>query len=128
MKHQAVRQPKGSASPCLFCGANFSFLFSVDEIVCTLGEGAFGKVVECIDHSKYENIPYTSEEEAEGPGDRVLHSSRIGPSYTTSTLPPSSARTVRPCLYLASYESESPENQVEKDRWKALRSNVLAKT
>ena len=24
-------------------------------------------------------------------------------------------------LYLASYESESPENQVEKDRWKALR-------
>ncbi|XP_006810496.1 ras-GEF domain-containing family member 1C-like isoform X1 [Neolamprologus brichardi] len=31
-------------------------------------------------------------------------------------------------LYLASYESESPENQVEKDRWKALRSNVLAKT
>ncbi|CAG01200.1 unnamed protein product, partial [Tetraodon nigroviridis] len=24
--------------------------FSVDEIVCTLGEGAFGKVVECIDH------------------------------------------------------------------------------
>ncbi|CAL8271930.1 unnamed protein product [Boreogadus saida] len=31
-------------------------------------------------------------------------------------------------LYLASYESESPENQVEKDRWKALRSNVLGKT
>uniref|UniRef100_A0A8C6UYH6 RasGEF domain family member 1C n=1 Tax=Neogobius melanostomus TaxID=47308 RepID=A0A8C6UYH6_9GOBI len=31
-------------------------------------------------------------------------------------------------LYLASYESESPENQVEKDRWKALRANVLAKT
>lgn len=26
-------------------------LFPVDEIVCTLGEGAFGKVVECIDHS-----------------------------------------------------------------------------
>lgn len=26
-----------------------------------------------------------------------------------------------PGLYLASYESESPENQVEKDRWKALR-------
>lgn len=24
----------------------------VDEIVCTLGEGAFGKVVECIDHEK----------------------------------------------------------------------------
>ena len=60
MKHQAVQQPKGSASPFLFCGANFSFLFSVDEIVCTLGEGAFGKVVECIDHSKYENIPYSS--------------------------------------------------------------------
>ncbi|XP_061644619.1 ras-GEF domain-containing family member 1C-like [Phyllopteryx taeniolatus] len=31
-------------------------------------------------------------------------------------------------LYLASYESESPENQIEKDRWKALRSNVLGKT
>ncbi|CDQ95644.1 unnamed protein product, partial [Oncorhynchus mykiss] len=31
-------------------------------------------------------------------------------------------------LYLASYESESPENQVEKDRWKALRSNILVKT
>ncbi|KAG7230251.1 hypothetical protein INR49_024355 [Caranx melampygus] len=31
-------------------------------------------------------------------------------------------------LYLASYESESPENQGEKDRWKALRSNVLGKT
>ncbi|KAM9511958.1 ras-GEF domain-containing family member 1C-like [Salvelinus alpinus] len=31
-------------------------------------------------------------------------------------------------LYLASYESESPENQVEKDRWKALRSNILGKT
>lgn len=26
-----------------------------------------------------------------------------------------------PGLYLASYESESPENQGEKDRWKALR-------
>lgn len=24
-------------------------------------------------------------------------------------------------LYLASYESESPENQTEKDRWKSLR-------
>lgn len=55
-----MQQPKVSASPFLFCGANFSFLFSVDEIVCTLGEGAFGKVVECIDHSKYENIPYSS--------------------------------------------------------------------
>uniref|UniRef100_A0A673B100 dual-specificity kinase n=1 Tax=Sphaeramia orbicularis TaxID=375764 RepID=A0A673B100_9TELE len=33
------------------CVCNFSSLFSVDEIVCTLGEGAFGKVVECIDHS-----------------------------------------------------------------------------
>ncbi|XP_012697559.2 ras-GEF domain-containing family member 1C [Clupea harengus] len=31
-------------------------------------------------------------------------------------------------LYLASYESESPENQVEKDRWKALRSSILGKT
>lgn len=81
-----------------------------------------------------------------------VHLRRIGPSYTTSTLLPSSARTVRetflhmskylfvivcyplhlfptisfsqssPGLYLASYESESPENQVEKDRWKALRS------
>ncbi|XP_067103738.1 LOW QUALITY PROTEIN: ras-GEF domain-containing family member 1C-like [Osmerus mordax] len=30
-------------------------------------------------------------------------------------------------LYLASYESESPENQVEKDRWKSLRSNILGK-
>lgn len=26
-----------------------------------------------------------------------------------------------PGLYLASYESESPENQTEKDRWKSLR-------
>ncbi|XP_063045422.1 ras-GEF domain-containing family member 1C-like [Engraulis encrasicolus] len=31
-------------------------------------------------------------------------------------------------LYLASYESESPENQVEKDRWKSLRSSILGKT
>lgn len=40
---------------CWFChcfGSNFNSLFSVDEIVCTLGEGAFGKVVECIDHNK----------------------------------------------------------------------------
>lgn len=32
--------------------ANLLILFSVDEIVYTLGEGAFGKVVECIDHAK----------------------------------------------------------------------------
>uniref|UniRef100_A0A8V0YYK7 RasGEF domain family member 1C n=1 Tax=Gallus gallus TaxID=9031 RepID=A0A8V0YYK7_CHICK len=31
-------------------------------------------------------------------------------------------------LYLASYESESPENQTEKDRWKSLRSTILGKT
>ncbi|XP_069931915.1 ras-GEF domain-containing family member 1C isoform X1 [Oryctolagus cuniculus] len=31
-------------------------------------------------------------------------------------------------LYLASYESESPENQTEKDRWKSLRSSILGKT
>ncbi|XP_012588725.1 PREDICTED: ras-GEF domain-containing family member 1C [Condylura cristata] len=31
-------------------------------------------------------------------------------------------------LYLASYESESPENQTEKERWKALRSSILGKT
>ncbi|XP_072368385.1 ras-GEF domain-containing family member 1B-like isoform X2 [Scyliorhinus torazame] len=31
-------------------------------------------------------------------------------------------------LYLASYESESPENQLEKDRWKTLRSTLLGKT
>ncbi|KAK1161047.1 ras-GEF domain-containing family member 1C-like isoform X1 [Acipenser oxyrinchus oxyrinchus] len=31
-------------------------------------------------------------------------------------------------LYLASYESESPENQIEKDRWKSLRSTILGKT
>uniref|UniRef100_A0A8C9VUB7 RasGEF domain family member 1C n=1 Tax=Scleropages formosus TaxID=113540 RepID=A0A8C9VUB7_SCLFO len=31
-------------------------------------------------------------------------------------------------LYLASYESESPENQIEKDRWKTLRSTILGKT
>ncbi|KAM3613324.1 uncharacterized protein V6R79_024221 [Siganus canaliculatus] len=31
--------------------SNLMSLFPVDEIVCTLGEGAFGKVVECIDHS-----------------------------------------------------------------------------
>ncbi|XP_074068324.1 ras-GEF domain-containing family member 1C isoform X5 [Macrotis lagotis] len=31
-------------------------------------------------------------------------------------------------LYLASYESESPENQVEKERWKSLRSTILGKT
>lgn len=52
MLDQAVNQPKDSASPCQCCVSNFSSLFSVDEIVCTLGEGAFGKVVECIDHSK----------------------------------------------------------------------------
>uniref|UniRef100_G1L1X1 RasGEF domain family member 1C n=2 Tax=Ailuropoda melanoleuca TaxID=9646 RepID=G1L1X1_AILME len=31
-------------------------------------------------------------------------------------------------LYLASYESESPENQTEKERWKSLRSSILGKT
>ncbi|XP_073211538.1 ras-GEF domain-containing family member 1C isoform X8 [Lepidochelys kempii] len=31
-------------------------------------------------------------------------------------------------LYLASYESESPENQIEKERWKSLRSTILGKT
>ncbi|KFO33412.1 Ras-GEF domain-containing family member 1C [Fukomys damarensis] len=31
-------------------------------------------------------------------------------------------------LYLASYESESPENQTEKERWKSLRSSTLGKT
>uniref|UniRef100_A0A8C3EP86 RasGEF domain family member 1B n=1 Tax=Corvus moneduloides TaxID=1196302 RepID=A0A8C3EP86_CORMO len=30
-------------------------------------------------------------------------------------------------LYLASYESESPENHVEKDRWKTLRSALLGR-
>uniref|UniRef100_A0A8C2TCD0 RasGEF domain family member 1B n=1 Tax=Coturnix japonica TaxID=93934 RepID=A0A8C2TCD0_COTJA len=30
-------------------------------------------------------------------------------------------------LYLASYESESPENHVEKDRWKTLRSTLLGR-
>lgn len=46
-----MNQPKDSVSLCQCCVSNFNFLFSVDEIVCTLGEGAFGKVVECIDHS-----------------------------------------------------------------------------
>lgn len=32
------------------CSSNFTSVFPVDEILCTLGEGAFGKVVECIDH------------------------------------------------------------------------------
>ncbi|EDL33730.1 ras-GEF domain-containing family member 1C isoform 1 [Mus musculus] len=31
-------------------------------------------------------------------------------------------------LYLASYESESPESQTEKERWKSLRSSILGKT
>lgn len=31
-------------------------------------------------------------------------------------------------LYLASYESESPENHTEKERWKTLRSSILGKT
>lgn len=31
-------------------------------------------------------------------------------------------------LYLASYESESPENPLEKERWKSLRSSILGKT
>uniref|UniRef100_A0A8D3CPY7 RasGEF domain family member 1B n=1 Tax=Scophthalmus maximus TaxID=52904 RepID=A0A8D3CPY7_SCOMX len=30
-------------------------------------------------------------------------------------------------LYLASYESEGPENHMEKDRWKSLRSNLLSR-
>ncbi|XP_010084044.1 PREDICTED: LOW QUALITY PROTEIN: ras-GEF domain-containing family member 1B-like, partial [Pterocles gutturalis] len=30
-------------------------------------------------------------------------------------------------LYLASYESESPENHIEKDRWKTLRSTLLGR-
>ncbi|XP_021116631.1 ras-GEF domain-containing family member 1B isoform X1 [Heterocephalus glaber] len=30
-------------------------------------------------------------------------------------------------LYLASYESEGPENHVEKDRWKSLRSSLLGR-
>uniref|UniRef100_A0A673H0V3 Ras-GEF domain-containing family member 1B-A n=1 Tax=Sinocyclocheilus rhinocerous TaxID=307959 RepID=A0A673H0V3_9TELE len=31
-------------------------------------------------------------------------------------------------LYLASYESEGPENNMEKDRWKSLRSSLLNRT
>lgn len=31
---------------------NFTSLFPVDEIMSTLGEGAFGKVAECIDHNR----------------------------------------------------------------------------
>ncbi|KAM8765369.1 ras-GEF domain-containing family member 1C isoform 1-T1 [Rhynchonycteris naso] len=31
-------------------------------------------------------------------------------------------------LYLASYESENPENHTEKERWKSLRSSILGKT
>ncbi|XP_025145622.2 ras-GEF domain-containing family member 1B isoform X4 [Bubalus bubalis] len=30
-------------------------------------------------------------------------------------------------LYLASYESEGPENHIEKDRWKSLRSSLLGR-
>ncbi|KAL0979901.1 hypothetical protein UPYG_G00191340 [Umbra pygmaea] len=30
-------------------------------------------------------------------------------------------------LYLASYESEGPENHIEKDRWKSLRSTLLSR-
>ncbi|XP_013875132.1 ras-GEF domain-containing family member 1B-A isoform X2 [Austrofundulus limnaeus] len=30
-------------------------------------------------------------------------------------------------LYLASYESEAPENNMEKDRWKSLRSSLLSR-
>uniref|UniRef100_A0ACB8E987 Ras-GEF domain-containing member 1B n=1 Tax=Sphaerodactylus townsendi TaxID=933632 RepID=A0ACB8E987_9SAUR len=30
-------------------------------------------------------------------------------------------------LYLASYESEGPENHIEKDRWKTLRSTLLGR-
>ncbi|XP_042113610.1 ras-GEF domain-containing family member 1B isoform X4 [Peromyscus maniculatus bairdii] len=30
-------------------------------------------------------------------------------------------------LYLASYESEGPENNIEKDRWKSLRSSLLGR-
>ncbi|XP_034781192.2 ras-GEF domain-containing family member 1B isoform X2 [Acipenser ruthenus] len=30
-------------------------------------------------------------------------------------------------LYLASYESEGPENHIEKDRWKSLRSSLLSR-
>lgn len=51
MQHQAVNQSNGSVSLCQCCVSNFNSLFPVDEIVCTLGEGAFGKVVECIDHT-----------------------------------------------------------------------------
>lgn len=51
MCHQAVNQPqRQSLLPMLHF--NFKSLFPVDEIVCTLGEGAFGKVAECIDHNK----------------------------------------------------------------------------
>uniref|UniRef100_A0A3Q3VPS4 dual-specificity kinase n=1 Tax=Mola mola TaxID=94237 RepID=A0A3Q3VPS4_MOLML len=46
------RRPSHSRHRSSSCfGSNFNSLFSVDEIVCTLGEGAFGKVVECIDHN-----------------------------------------------------------------------------
>lgn len=46
--------PKGQCVPhCQCCCSNLMSSFPVDEIVSTLGEGAFGKVVECLDHSKY---------------------------------------------------------------------------
>uniref|UniRef100_A0A3Q0SFX0 dual-specificity kinase n=1 Tax=Amphilophus citrinellus TaxID=61819 RepID=A0A3Q0SFX0_AMPCI len=45
------RHSKRSVFYCHCYVSNFNSLFSVDEIVCTLGEGAFGRVAECIDHS-----------------------------------------------------------------------------
>lgn len=49
--YQAVNLPQNQVLiPMLHF--NFTSLFPVDEIVSTLGEGAFGKVAECIDHNK----------------------------------------------------------------------------
>lgn len=51
-KHSLLYQQKANASLCHCWMSHLKFLSSIDEILCTLGEGAFGKVVECIDHSK----------------------------------------------------------------------------
>ncbi|XP_053154728.1 ras-GEF domain-containing family member 1C isoform X2 [Hemicordylus capensis] len=48
--------------------------------------------------------------------DNIIHYLHTAPIFTEDG------------LYLASYESESPENQTEKERWKTLRSTILGKT
>ncbi|XP_028816194.1 ras-GEF domain-containing family member 1C-like [Denticeps clupeoides] len=70
------------------------------ELAKQVGEFMIWKQVEC---------PFKQEE-------RILHYLHTAPIFNEDGL----------CL--ASYESESPENPLEKERWKSLRSSILGKS